>query len=44
MVVLSDVIYPAGDVNDYVNGFYIPYRDYDRPIHALPATTTGTTG
>jgi hypothetical protein len=36
MVILSDVVYPAGDVNDYVNGFYIPYRDYDRPIYAIP--------
>jgi hypothetical protein len=36
MVVLSDVIYPAGDVNDYINGFYIPFREYDRPIYALP--------
>lgn len=36
MVVLSDVIYPAGDVNDYVNGFYIPFRDYEEPIYALP--------
>jgi hypothetical protein len=36
MLVLSDVIYPAGDVNDYVNGFYIPYQEYDRPIYALP--------
>lgn len=36
MVVMSDVIYPAGDVNDYINGFYIPFRKYDRPIYALP--------
>jgi hypothetical protein len=36
MVIVSDVIYPAGDVNDYVNAFYIPYRDYKRPIYALP--------
>ncbi len=36
MVVLSDVIYPAGDVNDYVNGFYEAYRDYRKPIFALP--------
>lgn len=36
MVVLSDVIYPAGDVNDYVNGFYEAYRDYRQPIFALP--------
>jgi hypothetical protein len=36
MVVLSDVIYPAGDINDYVNGFYIPFAGYDGPIYALP--------
>jgi fermentation-respiration switch protein FrsA (DUF1100 family) len=36
MIVLSDVIYPAGDINDYVNGFYIPYAEYDRPIYAIP--------
>jgi hypothetical protein len=36
MVVVSDVIYPAGDINDYVGAFYIPYEDYRRPIYALP--------
>ncbi len=36
MVVLSDVIYPAGDVNDYVDGFYRPYEDFPGPIYALP--------
>jgi hypothetical protein len=36
MVIVSDVIYPAGDVNDYVNGFYIPYEEYPKPIYALP--------
>jgi hypothetical protein len=36
MVIVSDVIYPAGDVNEYVNAFYLPYRDYNRPIYALP--------
>ena len=36
MVLASDVIYPAGDVNDYVNGFFIPYEDYRAPIYALP--------
>jgi hypothetical protein len=35
-VIVSDVVYPAGDVNEYVNAFYIPYADYDRPIYALP--------
>jgi uncharacterized protein YaaQ len=36
MVIVSDVIYPAGDINEYVNAHYLPYRDYDRPIYALP--------
>ena len=36
MVIASDVIYPAGDVNDYINGFFIPYEDYPAPIYALP--------
>jgi Calcineurin-like phosphoesterase len=36
MVICSDVIYPGGDVNDYVNGFYIPYKDYPETIYALP--------
>ncbi len=36
MVVLSDVVYPAGDINEYVNGFYLPNRQYDGPIYAIP--------
>jgi hypothetical protein len=36
LVIVSDVIYPAGDVNEYVNGFYIPYRRFEKPIYALP--------
>ncbi len=28
VVICSDVIYPAGDVNDYVDGFYVPYRRF----------------
>jgi hypothetical protein len=36
VVVMSDVVYPAGDVNDYVNAFYIPYAEYPKPIYALP--------
>ncbi len=37
MVICSDVIYPAGDVNDYVDGFYIPYGELPGlPILALP--------
>ena len=36
MVVCSDVIYPAGDVEDYDAKFYEPYERYPRPIYALP--------
>ncbi|HEX8073963.1 MAG TPA: metallophosphoesterase [Thermoleophilaceae bacterium] len=36
MVICSDVIYPAGDVNEYVNGFYLPYEGYGKPIYAVP--------
>lgn len=36
MVVCSDVIYPAGDAEDYDARFYRPYEDYPRPIYALP--------
>jgi hypothetical protein len=36
MVALSDVIYPAGDINDYADKLYLPYGFYDRPIYAVP--------
>jgi hypothetical protein len=42
MVICSDVIYPSGDVNDYVDGFYVPYRELEDatgqllPVYALP--------
>lgn len=43
VLMLSDLIYPSGDVNDYVDGFYKPYRSsdrasffLDRKIFALP--------
>jgi MFS family permease len=36
MIICSDVVYPAGDVNDYVDAFYIPYAAYESPIYALP--------
>jgi hypothetical protein len=36
MVVCSDVIYPAGDAEDYKLKFYEPYEDYPRPIYAVP--------
>lgn len=36
MVIASDVVYPAGDVNDYRRKFYVPYRDHRHPIFAVP--------
>jgi len=35
-IVVSDVIYPTGETNDYADCFYRAYRDYGRPIFALP--------
>lgn len=35
-VIASDVVYPAGDVNEYIGKFFIPYADYPRPIYAIP--------
>jgi Calcineurin-like phosphoesterase len=34
--IASDVVYPAGDVNDYRRKFYFPYREYRKPIYAIP--------
>ena len=36
MVICGDVIYPTGDVNEYLGKFYFPYRDFPAPIYALP--------
>jgi len=36
MVICGDVIYPAGDIEDYEAKFYEPYKDYQRPIFGLP--------
>lgn len=36
MILCSDVIYPAGDVNDYADRFYVPYADYPSTVYALP--------
>jgi hypothetical protein len=44
-VICSDVIYPSGDINDYIHGFYLPYEHLLRPgaapgrpqrVYALP--------
>jgi hypothetical protein len=34
--IVSDVIYPAGDVQDYHDNFYWPYRGLPGPIFAIP--------
>jgi Calcineurin-like phosphoesterase len=34
--VCSDVIYPAGDINEYYDKFFWPYRDLPGPIYAIP--------
>jgi Calcineurin-like phosphoesterase len=36
LFICSDVLYPAGDINEYDTKFYRPYRDYPGPIYAIP--------
>lgn len=36
MFIVSDVIYPAGGIDDYEHKFYRPYRDYPGPIYGIP--------
>jgi hypothetical protein len=36
ILMASDVIYPAGDVNDYENAFFLPYWWYPGPILGQP--------
>ena len=36
MIALSDVIYPTGDINEYVDKFFRPYSGYPSPIYAVP--------
>ena len=36
MIICSDVVYPAGVVNDYLHKFYLPYISYGKPIYAIP--------
>lgn len=35
-LIASDVVYPAGDVNQYIAKFFVPYAAYPRPIYAVP--------
>ena len=36
LFICSDVIYPAGGIEDYRDKFFRPYRDYPGPIYAVP--------
>ena len=36
MIINGDVAYPAGREEDFVDGFFKPYRDLDMPIWAVP--------
>jgi hypothetical protein len=36
LFICSDVLYPAGDINEYDTKFYRPYKDYPGPIYAVP--------
>lgn len=33
VMIMSDVIYPSGDINDYTDGLYRPYRSDDPSFH-----------
>lgn len=35
-VVASDVVYPAGDVNEYIAKFFVPFARYPQPVYAIP--------
>jgi uncharacterized membrane protein HdeD (DUF308 family) len=36
LVILSDVIYPSGEMKDYEFNFYLPFKGFDKPIYAIP--------
>jgi hypothetical protein len=36
MFIISDLIYPAGGIDDYLDKFYRPYKDYRGPIYGVP--------
>jgi hypothetical protein len=35
LVVSSDVIYPAGSMQDYEANFYLPFQGFAKPIYAI---------
>jgi hypothetical protein len=34
--ICSDVVYPVGNINEYGDKFYDPYRTLERPIYSVP--------
>ncbi|HEX4592197.1 MAG TPA: metallophosphoesterase, partial [Gemmataceae bacterium] len=36
LVISSDVIYPAGAMQDYEPNFYLPFKGFTKPIYAIP--------
>jgi hypothetical protein len=36
MFIISDLIYPAGGIDDYLEKFFRPYKDYPGPIYGVP--------
>ena len=36
LVVASDVIYPAGAIEDYESKFYLAFQGFSKPIYAIP--------
>lgn len=36
MFIVSDVIYPAGGIDEYENKFYRAYKDYPGPVYGIP--------
>ena len=36
LVISSDVIYPAGSIEDYEAKFYLPFHGFEKPIYAIP--------
>jgi uncharacterized membrane protein HdeD (DUF308 family) len=36
LVISSDVIYPAGAIEDYEAKFYLPFQGFEKPVYAIP--------
>jgi uncharacterized membrane protein HdeD (DUF308 family) len=36
LVISSDVIYPAGEMESYEFNFYMPFKGFEKPIYAIP--------